>query len=112
MGLGFALIPATIIAVQGVPGSEAGLASGLLNTSRLLGGALGLAALTTIANSHTHAELLAGADRAQALTDGYGLAVLVGAAICALGAAAAVLLLRDARPSRQADRLRAAFGRR
>ena len=50
-GLGLALVPATIVAVQGVPTAEAGLASGLLNTSRLLGGALGLAVLTTIASS-------------------------------------------------------------
>ena len=113
MGLGFALIPATIIAVGGVPGSEAGLASGLLNTSRLLGGALGLAVLTTIANSHTQGRILAGVGRAQALTDGYGLAVLLGAAICVVGAAAAALLLREARPRRQAERgLRAALSRR
>ena len=113
MGLGFALIPATIIAVGGVPSTEAGLASGLLNTSRLLGGALGLAALTTIANSHAQAELLAGVHRAQALTDGYGLAVLVGAGVCAVGALAAAVLLREVAPGRQASRrLSAAFSRR
>ena len=113
MGLGFALVPATIIAVRGVPPSEAGLASGLLNTSRLLGGALGLAVLTTIANSHAHAEILAGVQRAQALTDGYGLAVLVGAGVCAVGAVAAAVLLREVTPGRQASRrLSAAFSRR
>src|SRR3954449_8516066 len=51
-GLGLGLVPATIVAVQGVPAAQSGLASGLLNTSRLVGGALGLAALTTIATSH------------------------------------------------------------
>jgi EmrB/QacA subfamily drug resistance transporter len=95
-GLGLSLVPATIIAVQGVPSKEAGLASGLLNTSRLLGGALGLAVLSTIASSHAHSELLAGAGRLQALTDGYGLALIVGAAICASGAAVAATLLRPA----------------
>jgi MFS family permease len=94
-GLGLSLVPATIVAVQGVPAAEAGLASGLLNTSRLLGGALGLAVLTTIATSHTHAELSAGVIPLQALTDGYGLALLVGAAICALGGLAAAVLLRE-----------------
>ncbi len=53
-GLGLALVPATIVAVRGVPAAESGLASGLLNTSRLVGGALGLAALTTIATSRAH----------------------------------------------------------
>ena len=96
-GLGLALVPATIVAVQGVPAAEAGLASGLLNTSRLLGGALGLAVLTTIATSHSHAELNAGVHPLQALTDGYGLALLVGAIVCAVGAAAAAVLLRARR---------------
>jgi EmrB/QacA subfamily drug resistance transporter len=94
VGLGLSLVPATIIAVQGVPRGEAGLASGLLNTSRLLGGALGLAVLGTIATSHAHAELAAGDGRLQALAGGYALALFVGAVICAAGAAAAVALLR------------------
>jgi EmrB/QacA subfamily drug resistance transporter len=94
-GLGLALVPATIIAVQGVPSGEAGLASGLLNTCRLLGGALGLAVLSTIASSHSHAELLAGVSHARALTDGYSLALLVGAIVCAIGAVAAAILLRE-----------------
>jgi EmrB/QacA subfamily drug resistance transporter len=94
-GLGLSLVPATITAVQGVAPAEAGLASGLLNTSRLLGGALGLAALTTIATSHAHAELRAGAIASQALTDGYGLALLVGAVVCVVGAVAAAVWLRD-----------------
>jgi EmrB/QacA subfamily drug resistance transporter len=93
-GLGLALVPATIVAMQGVPAAAAGVASGLLNTSRLLGGALGLAVLTTIATSYTHAQHLAGVNAAQALTDGYGRALLVGAIICAVGAIGAAALLR------------------
>jgi EmrB/QacA subfamily drug resistance transporter len=98
VGLGLALVPATIVAVQGVPPREAGLASGLLNTSRLLGGALGLAVLSTIAASRTHSELAVGTAQLRALTDGYSLALVVGAIVCAVGAVAAGLLLRD-RPS-------------
>ena len=95
-GLGLALVPSTIVAVQGVPRTAAGAASGLLNTSRLLGGAIGLAVLTTIAATRTHAALHAGARPLQALTDGYGEALLLAAAAVALGAIAAIALLRDA----------------
>ena len=52
-GLGFAFVTTTIAAVSGVEESEAGLASGLINTSQQVGGALGLAVLSTIATSHT-----------------------------------------------------------
>ena len=97
IGLGLALVPSTIVAVQGVPAELAGVASGLLNTARLLGGALGLAVLTTIAGSREHAAQHAGAGALQALTDGYGTAMLVGALVVAAGALAAILLLREPR---------------
>ena len=93
-GLGLALVPATIVAVQGVPGPQSGLASGLLNTSRLVGGALGLAALTTLATSHAHTQVASGTPAVLAQTDGYQLAFAVGAILCLLGALAAGILLR------------------
>jgi EmrB/QacA subfamily drug resistance transporter len=93
-GLGLALVPATIVAVRGVPAAESELASGLLNTSRLVGGALGLAVLTTIATSHAHARIADGASPVLAQTDGYQFAFWVGAALCMLGAIAAAVLLR------------------
>jgi EmrB/QacA subfamily drug resistance transporter len=96
-GLGLGLVPATIVAVQGVPAAQSGLASGLLNTSRLVGGALGLAVLTTIATSRAHARIAEGASPALAQTDGYQLAFIVGAALCLLGAVAAAVLLRPRR---------------
>jgi EmrB/QacA subfamily drug resistance transporter len=93
-GLGFSLVPATIAAVQGISAAQSGIASGLLNTSRLLGGALGLAALSTIASSHTHARLLHGISSADALTSGFQLAFAIAALVSLLGAAVAVVGLR------------------
>ncbi len=96
IGMGFSLVPATITAMQGLPRSQSGLGSGLLNTSRLMGGAIGLAVLSTIAATHTRHEVAAG--HAQALTDGFGLAFTVGALFCLLGTIAAAMLLRPSAP--------------
>jgi hypothetical protein len=93
-GLGLALVSATIAAVQGISAEQSGLASGLLNTSRLVGGALGLAVLSTIADSHTSAQLARGASSLGALTSGYQLALGLGALISLLGAVLTVVLLR------------------
>jgi EmrB/QacA subfamily drug resistance transporter len=108
LGLGLALVPATIAAVSGVPSSQSGLASGLLNTSRLIGGALGLAALSTIAASRTHADLHAGASGASALSSGFQLAFAASAAVSLLGALAAwcSCARRAVRPTRSTSRLR------
>jgi EmrB/QacA subfamily drug resistance transporter len=93
IGMGFSLVPSTIVAMQGVARSQTGLASGLLNTSRLMGGALGLAVLSTIAEAKTRSEV--GVSAARALTDGFALAFGVGAALCVAGAAVAAVLLRQ-----------------
>jgi EmrB/QacA subfamily drug resistance transporter len=95
LGAGSSMVPATIVAVRGVPQQESGLASGVLNTSRLAGGTIGLAALSTIATSQTHAKLADGVGAAAALTDGYQVAFQLGAACCLLGALAAATLLRS-----------------
>jgi EmrB/QacA subfamily drug resistance transporter len=94
LGTGWSLVPATIVAVKGVPREQNGLASGIVNTSRLVGGTLGLAVLTTLATSRTGNLVAGGTNRLDALTSGYRLAFLIGAGLCMLGAAAAVTLLR------------------
>jgi EmrB/QacA subfamily drug resistance transporter len=95
IGMGTSLVPGTIVAVQGVPPAQSGLASGLINTSRLTGGALGLAALTTLATSHTNSEIASGVGHLPALTDGYQLAFAVGSIVCVLGALMAATLIRQ-----------------
>jgi hypothetical protein len=99
--MGLALVPATIAAVQGVPAAQSGLASGLLNTSRLVGGALGLAVLSTIASSRTSDAIASSVAPARALTEGYSVALELGAGLTLAGALLAVLML-SSRPAAQA----------
>jgi EmrB/QacA subfamily drug resistance transporter len=94
LGMGFCLVPATIVAMQGVPREESGVASGLLNTSRLMGGALGLAILSTIAASATGGD--AGVAAARALTHGFDVAFIVAAGFAVVGGAVAARSLRPA----------------
>jgi EmrB/QacA subfamily drug resistance transporter len=94
LGTGWSLVPATIVAVKGVPPEQNGLASGVVNTSRLVGGTLGLAVLTTLASSRTNELIGGGTAQLNALTSGYRLAFLVGAGLCLIGAAAGITLLR------------------
>jgi EmrB/QacA subfamily drug resistance transporter len=97
VGLGFAFVPVTIAAVNGVSADESGLASGLINTSQQIGGALGLAILGTIASSKTE-DLIAAAHGAQAavpgaLTDGFQLAFLAGAGFAVIGIIATLVFV-------------------
>ncbi|HEX7293793.1 MAG TPA: MFS transporter [Solirubrobacterales bacterium] len=93
-GLGFAFVTTTIAAVSGVEEKEAGLASGLINTSQQIGGALGLAVLSTIAVSRTEDLTTAGPPGADALTEGFQAAFLGGAGIALLGFFLTLLLIR------------------
>jgi EmrB/QacA subfamily drug resistance transporter len=98
-GLGLAFVPQTIGSQAGVTPEEAGLASGLINTSQQIGGAIGLAALSTVATSHTNSAIAAahGAASAmpQALVDGFHWAFLGGAGIAVAGALLTLALIRD-----------------
>ncbi len=94
--IGVTFVPMTMAATTGVPPAEAGQASGLLNTSRQLGGALGLAVLATIASVATRHEIAHGAPAAAALNHGYARAFLVISAVAAAGAVTAIFLDRSA----------------
>jgi len=104
VGLGFAFVSMTVAAVAGVRADEAGLASGLINTSQQIGGALGLAILATIATAKTNDVLSAagGSPSAQgeALTQGFARAFEVGAGFAIVGAILALVLI-SGRQSRE-----------
>ena len=106
-GLGFSFVSVTIAAVTGIKPHEAGLASGLINTSQQVGGALGLAILATVANSRTQSLLSAGVHNSSvALTKGFDIAFLVGASFALLGAILTAVLIssRDSRQQAEAAR--------
>jgi EmrB/QacA subfamily drug resistance transporter len=95
-GLGFSFVPVTIAATAGVDRTEAGLASGLLNTSRQMGGSLGLALLAAIATQRSDAAAGSVA-HAEALNDGFTRAFAVGSGIAFAGALISALVLRRVR---------------
>jgi EmrB/QacA subfamily drug resistance transporter len=98
-GMGLCLVPLTTTAVAGVAHAEAGLASGLVNVSRLFGGALGLALLVAIADSHTSDLLGRGQISVAAATaDGFARGFLAAACFAIAGAVLVLPLVRKARP--------------
>jgi len=94
LGMGLTFVPVTLLATVGVPAEDSGLASGLLNTSQQVGGALGLAILSTLAANHTTSLLASGTARPLALLDGWHVAFTGGAVVLALAALSLVVLLR------------------
>jgi EmrB/QacA subfamily drug resistance transporter len=94
IGLGFSFVPISIAALAGIRAHEAGLASGLINTTQQIGGALGVAVLSTVAVSRSNDALAAGSERASALTDGFEAAFIVGAAVAFVGILVALFVVR------------------
>lgn len=94
LGAGMAFNPVLLAAMSDVRPEDSGLASGVVNTSFMMGGALGLAILASFAAARTGSLVAAGADRVIALNSGYQLAFLVGACFAALAAILGALLLR------------------
>jgi len=107
VGLGFAFVPVSIAALQGVRAHEAGVASGLINTSQQIGGALGIAILSTIATTHTESVVkdAGGAQSALpgALTEGFQYAFAVGAGMAVIGLLATIFLLDRSDPTPQVE---------
>ncbi len=99
VGAGIAFNPVLLAAMSDVAPEESGLASGVVNTSFQLGGALGLATLASLAASQTDSQLAAGGTRLDALLGGYHVAVLAGAAFAAGAALLGVTLLRGEGPA-------------
>jgi EmrB/QacA subfamily drug resistance transporter len=100
LGMGLVFVPITLIATSGIPHDDAGLASGLFNTSQQIGGALGLALLSTFATNKTTDTLSSlgrrptPADQADALVDGFHVAWAGSAILLALGGVMLLVLLR------------------
>ncbi len=93
-GTAFAFIPVSIAALAGVRDRDAGVASGLLNTSQQLGGAIGVAIASTIAASRTHALAHLGATAAGALTGGFRSALWVSGLVGLAGAVSTIVLVK------------------
>jgi MFS family permease len=103
LGLSIAFVQLTALAVEGVPAQDAGLAGGLVNTTRQVGGAIGLAVLATLAGT-VSAHAAARQPHLEALTAGYRLAFGIGAAVLAATAALSLLLSRRGAPAPAAAR--------
>jgi EmrB/QacA subfamily drug resistance transporter len=102
LGIGVCFPALMTLAMSGATREDAGLASGLVNTSAQVGGALGLAVLATLSATRTDTLLDAGENTASALTGGYHLAFLIGAALVAAAAVVAVTVLKPV-PRAEAD---------
>jgi MFS family permease len=98
LGAGVAFNPLLLAAMNGVAPEQAGLASGVVNTAFMMGGAVGLAALVSIADSRTESVLASGGAQLVSLNSGYHLAFIVGAIFVIASAAVGAALLRVEKP--------------
>jgi EmrB/QacA subfamily drug resistance transporter len=113
LGAGASFLPLLTMGMADAPRRDAGLASGIVNVSVQLFGAIGLATLGTIATDHTKALSVAGHSLNSALTGGYHLAYIVAAVFVAFGILAAFLVLRPPAPTvqQEVEELERDFGR-
>jgi MFS family permease len=98
VGVGTSFPSLMTLAMSGATPSDAGLASGVVNTSMQVGAAIGLAVLATLSTERTNHLVAEGASQASALTSGYHLAYLIGAGLAALAVVVAVTVLRNPEP--------------
>ncbi|HEU5106388.1 MAG TPA: DHA2 family efflux MFS transporter permease subunit [Solirubrobacterales bacterium] len=98
IGVGTSFPAIMTLAMSGATPEDAGLASGLVNTSMQVGGSIGLALLATLSTERTNSLLADGEGQLQALNSGYHLAYLIGAGLAAIAVAIAVFVLRAPRP--------------
>ncbi|HUD44351.1 MAG TPA: MFS transporter [Patescibacteria group bacterium] len=96
VGIGMTFLPIIVAATAGVPANRSGLASGLINTSQQMGGAIGLTVLSSVAASVTLATAYTG--QTQALVNGYDRAFLVGVILILLAAVLGVIIISQKRP--------------
>jgi EmrB/QacA subfamily drug resistance transporter len=98
IGVGTSFPAIMTLAMSGATPEDAGLASGLVNTSMQVGGSIGLAVLATLSSERTSSLLADGEGQLAALNSGYHVAYLIGAGLAAAAVAIAVFVLRDPRP--------------
>ncbi len=94
IGIGFAFVPLSIAALAGITPHEAGLASGLFNTSQQIGGALGVAVFATVSTTRTSHLFASGESKASALTGGFSLAFWVAVGFAAVALVATLAMIR------------------
>jgi EmrB/QacA subfamily drug resistance transporter len=99
IGVGTSFPAIMTLAMSGATPEDAGLASGLVNTSMQVGGSIGLAVLATLSTERTNALLADGEGQLQALNAGYHVAYLIGAGLAAISVAIAIFVLRDPEPA-------------
>jgi EmrB/QacA subfamily drug resistance transporter len=95
IGMGMTFVPLTLLATTKVDADDAGLASGLFNTSQQIGGALGLAVLSTLATSRTSDLIGSGVAQPTAITNGFHVAFAVGAGLLLAGIAVIAIFIRS-----------------
>jgi MFS family permease len=104
IGAGLAFNPVLLAAMSDVEQSEAGLASGVVNTAFMMGGALGLAVLASLAASRTNTLKADGETALAALNGGYHVAFALGALFALAAGVVAAVFLREPRPAHEAAR--------